>query len=221
VAGHLHHGVLLNFSPIVSSFVVSKREEYEAEFGREFTERKCSQIISRASMLMVAVVMFFAFSCLFTLSPQNMADAKAQNIPVLSYLANHFASMSGTKSTFATVLEYGASIIALVAIFKSFFGHYLGTLEGLNGLILKFGYKGDKTKVSSGKLNTISMVFIMGSTWVVAYANPNILDLIEGWARRLSPRCCVCCRCTPSVKRLRWRNTVAVSITSSSPRLVC
>ena len=45
-----------NFSPIVSSFVVSKREEYEKEFGREFTERKCSQIISRASMLMVAVV---------------------------------------------------------------------------------------------------------------------------------------------------------------------
>ena len=130
-------------------------------------------------MLMVAVVMFFAFSCLFTLSPQNMADAKAQNIPVLSYLANHFASMSGTKSTFATVLEYGASIIALVAIFKSFFGHYLGTLEGLNGLILKFGYKGDKKKVSVGKLNTISMVFIMGSTWIVAYANPNILDLIE------------------------------------------
>ncbi len=101
-----------NFSPIVSSFVVSKREEYEAQFGREYTERKCSQIISRASMLMVAVVMFFAFSCLFTLSPQNMADAKAQNIPVLSYLANHFASMSGTKSTFATLLEYGASIIA-------------------------------------------------------------------------------------------------------------
>ena len=49
-------------------------------------------------------------------------------------------------------------------------GHYLGTLEGLNGLILKFGYKGDKTKVSLGKLNTISMIFIMGST-VVAYAS--------------------------------------------------
>lgn len=168
-----------NFSPIVSSFVVSKREEYEGEFGKEFTEQKCSKIIGRASMLMVAVVMFFAFSCLFTLSPQNMAEAKAQNIPVLSYLANHFATMSGTKSTFATVLEYGASIIALIAIFKSFFGHYLGTLEGLNGLVLKFGYKGDKKKVSVGKLNTISMIFIMGSTWVVAYANPNILDLIE------------------------------------------
>ncbi len=26
-----------NFSPIVSSFVVSKREEYEKDFGRDFT----------------------------------------------------------------------------------------------------------------------------------------------------------------------------------------
>ncbi|AJI82091.1 threonine/serine transporter TdcC [Yersinia enterocolitica] len=168
-----------NFSPIVSSFVVSKREEYEPEFGREYTEKKCSQIISRASILMVAVVMFFAFSCLFTLSPQNMAEAKAQNIPVLSYLANHFSSMAGSRSTFSITLEYAASLIALVAIFKSFFGHYLGTLEGLNGLVIKFGYKGDKTKISSGKLNLISMFFIMGSTWLVAYINPNILDLIE------------------------------------------
>lgn len=205
-----------NFSPIVSSFVVSKREEYEKDFGRDFTERKCSQIISRASMLMVAVVMFFAFSCLFTLSPANMAEAKAQNIPVLSYLANHFASMTGTKTTFAITLEYAASIIALVAIFKSFFGHYLGTLEGLNGLILKFGYKGDKTKVSLGKLNTISMIFIMGSTRVVAYASEHPRRL-KPWAHRLSHHCCACCRCMPSVKRRLWRNTVVVWITCLLP----
>ncbi|WP_108650091.1 threonine/serine transporter TdcC [Dongshaea marina] len=168
-----------NFSPIVSSFIVSKREEYENEFGRTFIERRCSKIISNASMLMVAVVMFFAFSCLFTLSPQDMAEAKAQNIPVLSYLANHFSSMTSHQSVFATTLEYAASIIALVAIFKSFFGHYLGTLEGLNGLIVRSRYQGDKSKVSSKKLNMVSMLLIMGSTWLVSYINPNILDLIE------------------------------------------
>ncbi|AOV97652.1 threonine/serine transporter TdcC [Edwardsiella hoshinae] len=167
-----------NFSPIVSSFVVSKREEYETEFGRDFTEHKCAQIISRASVLMVVVVMFFAFSCLFTLSPQDMMQAKQQNIPILSYLANHFSSLGDGKSTYATVLEYAASIIALVAIFKSFFGHYLGTLEGLNGLIIKFRYHGDKSQVPMKKLNMLSMVIIMGSTWFIAYINPNILDLI-------------------------------------------
>ena len=82
-----------NFSPIVSSFVVSKREEYEPEFGKEFTEQKCSKIIGRASLLMVAVVMFFAFSCLFTLSPQNMADAKA----LLESIARSFGYIYGRE----------------------------------------------------------------------------------------------------------------------------
>ena len=130
--------------------------------------------------------------------------------------ANHFASLSGTKSTFATVLEYGASIIALVAIFKSFFGHYLGTLEGLNGLVLKFGYKGDKTRVSSGKLNTISMIFIMGSTWIVAYANPNILDLIEAMgAPIIASLLCLlpmyAIRKAPSLAKYRGRRTTSSS----------
>lgn len=168
-----------NFSPIVSSFVVSQREKYEAVGGRELATEKSEKIISRAALLMVSVVMFFAFSCLFALSPENMAEAKAQNIPVLSYLANHFGSMSGGSTALAKTLEYAAPIIALVAIFKSFFGHYLGTLEGMNGLIVRFGYNGDRTKISENKLNSMSMIVIMGSTWLVAYVNPNILDLIE------------------------------------------
>lgn len=168
-----------NFSPIVSSFVVSKREEYEAACGKDFTEQKVNKIISRASLLMVGVVMFFAFSCLFALSPANMAEAKAMNVPVLTYLAQHFENSGGANTTLTLVLYWAAPIIALVAIFKSFFGHYLGTLEGMNGLLLKFAFGGDKNKVSIGKLNLLSMVFIMGSTWVIAYLNPNILDLIE------------------------------------------
>lgn len=168
-----------NFSPIVSSFVVSKREEYEAACGKDFTEQKVNKIISRASLLMVGVVMFFAFSCLFALSPANMAEAKAMNVPVLTYLAQHFENSGGANTTLTLVLYWAAPIIALVAIFKSFFGHYLGTLEGMNGLLLKFAFGGNKNKVSIGKLNLISMVFIMGSTWVIAYLNPNILDLIE------------------------------------------
>ncbi|MGF1686348.1 threonine/serine transporter TdcC [Photobacterium japonica] len=206
-----------NFSPIVSSFIVSKREEYEPTQGNAYTERKCSKIIGRASFLMVAVVMFFAFSCLFTLSPENMAEAKAQNLPVLSYLANHFSSLSGSQSGFATVLEYSASIIALVAIFKSFFGHYLGTLEGMNGLILKFRYKGDATKVSTGKLNAISMGFIMGSTWFVSYLNPNILDLIEAMgAPIIASLLCLlpiyAIRKTPSLAKYRGIDNIFVVV---------
>lgn len=164
-----------NFSPIVSSFCVSQRETYESKGGMDLVEKKSTKIIGRASILMIIVVMFFAFSNLFALSPANMAEAKQMNIPVLTYLAYHF----GGDSTLGKIFFYAAPIIALVAIFKSFFGHYLGTLEGLNGLIIRFGFGGDRTKIAPSKLNFISMVFIMASTWVVAYLDPNILDLIE------------------------------------------
>lgn len=167
-----------NFSPIISCFVISQREEYETAGGKELVESKCARIISYASMLMVFVVMFFAFSCLFTLSPEEMVEAKAANIPILSYLAKYVSMVGGSKSL-AIFLEFSAPIIALIAVFKSFFGHYLGTLEGLNGLIFRFAYKGNSKVVSAAKLNFISMTLIMGSTWVIAYLNPNILDMIE------------------------------------------
>jgi serine transporter len=41
---------------------------------------------------MVVMVLFFVFSCVLTLSPAQLAEAKAQNLSILSYLANHFSN---------------------------------------------------------------------------------------------------------------------------------
>lgn len=74
-----------NHSPIISSFAVAKREEYG-----NGAEKKCSRILARAHVMMVLTVMFFVFSCVLSLSPADLIAAKAQNISILSYLANHF-----------------------------------------------------------------------------------------------------------------------------------
>src|SRR5699024_11447777 len=55
------------------------------------------------------------------LTPADLAAAKEQNISILSYLANHFN---------APVIAWMAPIIAIIAITKSFLGHYLGAREG-------------------------------------------------------------------------------------------
>ncbi|RFY49050.1 HAAAP family serine/threonine permease, partial [Salmonella enterica subsp. enterica serovar Enteritidis] len=112
-----------NHSPIISAFAVAKREEYG-----DNAEKKCSRILAYAHIMMVITVMFFVFSCVFSLTPENLAEAKEQNISILSYLANHFE---------APVIAYIAPFIAFVAITKSFLGHYLGAREGFNGLIIK------------------------------------------------------------------------------------
>ncbi len=60
-----------NHSPIISSFAVAKREEYG-----QGAEKKCSSILARAHIMMVLTVMFFVFSCVLSLSPADLAEAK-------------------------------------------------------------------------------------------------------------------------------------------------
>ena len=153
-----------NHSPIISSFAVAKR----AEYGEE-AERKCARILACSHLLMVATVMFFVFSCVLSLSPADLAAAKAQNISILSYLANHFD---------VPVIAWLCPLIAIVAITKSFLGHYLGAREGFSGLVNKMLHSRGKT-IAPAKLNRITALFMLLSTWLVASWNPGILDMIE------------------------------------------
>ncbi|QBH95579.1 HAAAP family serine/threonine permease [Limnobaculum zhutongyuii] len=153
-----------NHSPIISAFAVAKREEY----GQN-AERKCSQILARSHIMMVLTVMFFVFSCVLSLSPADLAAAKAQNISILSYLANHFNT---------PVIAYIAPVIAFIAITKSFLGHYLGAREGFNGMVIK-SLRGKGKSIELSKLNRITALFMLITTWIVATLNPSILGMIE------------------------------------------
>ena len=153
-----------NHSPIISSFAVDNKGRYG-----EGAEKKCSNILLGAHVMKVMTVMFFVFSCVLSLSPADLAAAKEQNISILSYLANHF-----DNAVIATV----APLIAMVAISKSFLGHYLGAQEGMNGLMAKaLREKGKKVEIK--QLNKVTAVFMILTTWAIATINPSILGMIE------------------------------------------
>ncbi|ORM55024.1 HAAAP family serine/threonine permease [Pantoea conspicua] len=153
-----------NHSPIISSFALAKREEYG-----EAAEKKCSRILACAHLLMVVTVMFFVFSCVLSLSPADLHAAKAQNITILSYLANHFQ---------VPVIAWLGPIIAIVAITKSFLGHYLGAREGFNGMVNK-ALRSRGKQMAPARLNRLTSMFMLLTTWLVATLDPNILGMIE------------------------------------------
>lgn len=153
-----------NHSPIISSFAMSKREEYG-----DAAESKCSRILACSHVMMVLTVMFFVFSCALSLSPENMQEAKEQNISMLSYLANHF------DNPFIASL---GPIIAFVAIAKSFLGHYLGAREGFSGLVTS-ALQARGKEISAGAMGKITAVFMLLTAWLVATINPSILGMIE------------------------------------------
>ncbi|MBL7480238.1 serine/threonine transporter [Legionella bononiensis] len=153
-----------NHSPIISSFAVSQKQQY----GNQ-ADKRSSLIMKYSHLLMVFSVMFFVFSCVFSLSPQDLMQAKQQNISILSYLANHFNT---------PVIAYIAPVIAFIAISKSFLGHYLGAKEGMSGIIVKALKSSGKT-ISKSALQRVIEVFMILTCWVVATINPNILKMIE------------------------------------------
>lgn len=153
-----------NHSPIISSFALSQKQQY----GHE-ADQRCSSIMKYSHVMMVFSVMFFVFSCVLSLSQQDLMMAKQQNITILSYLANHFNT---------PLIAYAAPIIAFVAISKSFLGHYLGAREGLSGMILKALQPSGKV-IKHDTLQRLIELFIILTCWVAATINPNILKMIE------------------------------------------
>lgn len=154
-----------NHYPIISPFVVRQRKTC----GDAAADGKCAQIQRNSYILMVTVVLFFVYSCILSLSPANLAEAKAQNISILSYLANHFQ---------APLIAYLSPVIAFTAITKSFLGHYLGAYEALRNIIMDvIKAQGKVPKVK--KVDYIIFSIMVATCWFTAYKNPSILGIIE------------------------------------------
>ena len=110
-----------NHSPIISQFSKEQRRVYGDD-----AVRKTDAITGGAAMMLMGFVMFFVFSVVLSLSPEQLAMAQEQNISVLSYLANVHES---------PLISYLGPLVAFAAITSSYFGHFLGAHEGLVGLI--------------------------------------------------------------------------------------
>lgn len=105
---------------------------------------------------------------MLSLSPQQLAEAKAQNLSILSYLANQYDT---------PIIARLSPIIAFVAITKSFLGHYIGAYESLRDLILEAAAARGKNRIRL--VDAVILVFMVLTCWFAAYKNPSILGIIE------------------------------------------
>ncbi|WP_373100925.1 MULTISPECIES: serine/threonine transporter [Pasteurellaceae] len=155
-----------NHSPAISSFSQSQQRQYKE---RAITEKHAAHTLKGTATILLFFVMFFVFSCVLTLTPEELALAKQQNISILSFLANKFEN---------PYISYFGPLVAFLAITSSFFGHYLGAKEGLEGLFVKMT---DNHKINRKKLNYMTALFFLITLWGVAIVNPSILGLIESF----------------------------------------
>lgn len=155
-----------NHYPIISPFVVAERHAYD---DLEQVDKKCGWIQRNSYILMIVVVLFFVYSCVLSLSPSALAEAKAQNISILSYLANHLNT---------PFIIWIGPLIAFIAIMKSFLGHYVGAYEAMRDIVIEVAELNGKT-ISNQLIDKIILLFMVVTCVFTAYVNPSILGIIE------------------------------------------
>ena len=157
-----------NHSPACSAFAQAYRAQIKNE---QACARKTGQILKRNTQLLLLVILLFVFSSVLSLTPEDMAQAKIQNLPVLSVLANR------SGNPFFSVI---APCIAFLAIASSWFGVYLGTLEGIQGLLVQQWVRRCPEKpVNTAALKRFSVVFVVLTTWVAGYVNWSVIGMVE------------------------------------------
>ncbi|AWW69463.1 serine transporter [Mannheimia haemolytica] len=95
-------------------------------------------------------------------------------IPVLVFAFNHSPAISSNKFD-NPIISYFGPLVAFLAIGSSFFGHYLGAREGLEGLVNQMR----KEPIDPSKFRKITAITFLIILWIVATINPSILGFIE------------------------------------------
>lgn len=153
--------------PAISTFVRFYRNSHPL-----ITETHTSKVLFANAGLLTVFVMFFVFSCVLTLTPDQLQSANTQNLPVFSAF-----SEGQVGSTFTAL----ASVVTFIAIVSSFFGHYMGGFEGIKGLILHFTHHHPHrpSPHHMKRAGRLSSVLIFLSVWAMAYLNVSVITLIE------------------------------------------
>ncbi|MFQ2195410.1 amino acid permease [Aeromonas jandaei] len=189
-------------APIISSFSAAQKKRCQ-----ESADLRAKRIIKCSSLLICGSVLFFVVSCVMSLSQAEMAQARIDNISVLSALANKFSN---------PLIAYVGPLIAILAMSKSFLGTSMGVSEGTVSMV-SGACQGLGLSLRETTIARVSSVILFVLTGVITYLNPNVLEIIEKVSGPLIavilfllPACSI--YRLPALKRYRGASTLFVLV---------
>lgn len=189
-------------APIISSFSAAQKKRCQAS-----ADQRAKRIIKCSSLLICGSVLFFVVSCVMSLSQAEMAQARIDNISVLSALANKFSN---------PLIAYVGPLIAILAMSKSFLGTSMGVSEGTVSMV-NGACQGLGLSLREATIARVSSVILFVVTGVITYLNPNVLEIIEKVSGPLIavilfllPACSI--YRLPALKRYRGASTLFVLV---------
>ncbi|EAT2802957.1 transporter [Salmonella enterica] len=151
-------------TPIISTFAIDRRENFDDQ-----AMDKCKKIMKVAYLIICLSVLFFVFSCLLSIPPSYIEDARNEGVTILSAL-----SMMPNAPAW---LSISGIIVAVVAMSKSFLGTYFGVIEGATEMV-RTTLQQVGVKKSRAFNRALSIMLVSGITFIICCINPNAISMI-------------------------------------------
>ncbi|EIG0072532.1 transporter [Salmonella enterica] len=151
-------------TPIISTFAIDRREN-----SGDQAMDKCKKIMKVAYLIICLSVLFFVFSCLLSIPPSYIEDARNEGVTILSAL-----SMMPNAPAW---LSISGIIVAVVAMSKSFLGTYFGVIEGATEMV-RTTLQQVGVKKSRAFNRALSIMLVSGITFIICCINPNAISMI-------------------------------------------
>jgi serine transporter len=159
----------MNFSPVCSSLAAFYRKQYNRI---DEAIKHTDLVVKWTSILLLIFVMFFVISLCFCITPEILRSAGKNNTDALTTLSLAYNS---------PILQYIFPVVSFLAIASSYFGHFEGTREGLNGIIVQiitWKNPARKSTLNLKKMRIISTVVLFAIIWFLSVSNLSILSVL-------------------------------------------
>ena len=150
-----------NFLPAVSTFTFYYMANHPSPQAATQT------VLLRTCWLLFFFMLFFVFSCVLSVPPEQMKIAKENNLNILVHMGNIFDD---------PILYVVSSLIAIIAMSGAFLGCFFGVKESIIGLIEQ---KLHKHKLSIQAYNRLALLLIFGPSYLFCILDTNILTFMS------------------------------------------
>ncbi|BEV71977.1 serine/threonine transporter [Paludibacterium sp. THUN1379] len=155
----------MDFSAVCAMLAASYRRHYP---DARVAMRRSDRAVYWSSLMLLVFVLFFAFSCVMAIQPQDLSYALQHNIDALTLMSLHVKPH---------LLQFALPLLAFATILHSYFAAFLGARSGLIGLMGQWK-RHQHHPEGHHPLEWITTLLVALPLWAFALSDPSILTLI-------------------------------------------
>lgn len=162
------------FFPSMSSMVAAYRKSTESSTGD--AQRRLGRTLMKTTVLLMLFVLFFVFSCLLSLAPEEFERAEAENLNCLAILS--------CKAEIPATLADIAPLVGLAALLTSFVGVFFAVRESAHQIVRQILARLARHSAWAAlclerrkKIDACILFFLFSSLWILTLANPSVMEL--------------------------------------------